>query len=490
MASRVDNAAAGEPKSGLPSARPLVIDVDGTLVRVSPALEALVAYVKPNPLRALEVAAWLRHGPAHVRKLLAGTATTDLADLPVDEQVLSMARAAAESGRPVYLATAEDERRAGDLLRSFPFVAGVIASSATARLEGEARARALADRFPDGFDYVGSSGRDVPVWRRCRGAVLAGAPAWVRRRIGTRMGAVESWPARGTTVALVRSMRPQQWVKNVLVFTPLVLGGRLTDVGALAATVAAFLAMCLVASATYILNDALDLQHDRKHWSKRQRPLASGELALDQALSAAALGLLAGGVIAGLVAWTALAAVTAYVVLTLSYSLALKRLPIVDGLALATLYTLRLMLGVAAAAVPPSPWLFVFSMFIFTSLSLAKRHTELQRVIEKQGERMHGRGYRCEDLPLLLALGVAAGLSAVIVIIFYILDDAFRQSFYGSTVWLWGFPPLMFLFVARIWLVTVRGEMSDDPIEFAVRDRASQAMLLLLLVCFAFAWLG
>jgi 4-hydroxybenzoate polyprenyltransferase len=166
-------------------------------------------------------------------------------------------------------------------------------------------------------------------------------------------------------------------------------------------------------------------------------------------------------------------------------------LPLIDGLVLATLYTSRLALGVVAAQVPPSPWLFVFSMFIFASLSFAKRYTELQRVIEKQGgDRIAGRGYRIEDVPLVLALGMATGMAAVVVTIFYIIEDAFLQSFYGRTGWLWGFPPLMFLFVCRMWLVSVRGEMSDDPIEFALRDLPSQAVLAGLLVCFGFAWLG
>jgi len=187
---------------------------------------------------------------------------------------------------------------------------------------------------------------------------------------------------------------------------------------------------------------------------------------------------------------SALSVLLLYVALTLSYSLGLKRLPLIDGLVLATQFTLRLALGVVAAQVPPSPWLFVFSMFLFTSLSLAKRYTELGRLGMAQGTQIAGRGYRTEDAPLVLAIGVAAGLGAVIIVILYIIEDAFRQSFYGSTASLWGFPPLVFLLVCRIWLVTVRGEMHDDPVKFMLADRASQSLLAVLVTCFFLAWLA
>jgi 4-hydroxybenzoate polyprenyltransferase len=202
------------------------------------------------------------------------------------------------------------------------------------------------------------------------------------------------------------------------------------------------------------------------------------------------MGLAAGLAVAGGVSRLALGVVLIYVAMTFAYSLYLKRLPLVDGLVLATQYTLRLALGVAAAQVPPSPWLFVFSMFLFTSLCLAKRYTELMRSRATHGTSIAGRGYRPEDAPLVLAVGIAAGLSAVIIIILYIIDDAFRQSFYRWTVWLWGFPPLVFLLICRMWLVTTRGEMHDDPVRFMLTDRVSQGLLAVLVTCFAFAWLG
>jgi 4-hydroxybenzoate polyprenyltransferase len=289
---------------------------------------------------------------------------------------------------------------------------------------------------------------------------------------------------------LLRSCRLHQWAKNLLIFAPGFLGGRLDEFGPLLASAQAFLALGLVASSTYLINDILDAPDDRKHWSKCNRPIAAGLLPLPIAWAAAAIGMTAGFALATWVSQLALVVMLVYVGLTLSYSLGLKRLPLVDGLVLAILYTLRLGLGVAAAEVPPSPWLFVFSMFLFTSLSFAKRYTELDRSGVARGQTIRGRGYRAEDTPLVLAVGVAAGLGAVIIMVQYIIEDAFRQSFYGSTLSLWGFPILVFLIVGRMWLVTVRGEMHDDPVAFMLRDRASQALLLMFAICFLFAWLN
>lgn len=289
-------------------------------------------------------------------------------------------------------------------------------------------------------------------------------------------------------VELIRSLRLAQWTKNALVFAPLVLGGRLDEPAAVAATVLAFLALGLAASATYLINDILDAPNDRQHWSKRHRPIARATLSLRVAVAAAAV-LLAGGVgLAAIISLQALGAILLYVVVSLAYSAALKRVPVFDGLILAALFTMRLVLGTVAANVPPSPWLFVFSMFLFTSLGLTKRYAELRRSAEHSGSPVGGRGYRIEDQPLLVGLGLAAGIGSVIILILYIIEDAHRQSFYGSSSWLWGFPPIVFLLVSRLWLVTLRGEMDDDPVAFLITDRNSLALLALLLVCFYMAW--
>jgi 4-hydroxybenzoate polyprenyltransferase len=290
--------------------------------------------------------------------------------------------------------------------------------------------------------------------------------------------------------ALIESLRLHQWTKNLLVFVPAILSNRFSDWSVLNATSLAFFGLCFVASATYLINDLVDTSNDRRHPSKRYRAVASGRLPVADALTAALLGLLLGLGLAWIAGAKVLMVACAYVAITLAYSGGLKRIPIFDAFTLAALFTLRLALGIVSSGAPPSPWLLVFSMFLFGSLSFAKRYTEIRGVIAAGGTEIEGRGYRASDLPLVLATGVAAGLGAVLIMVLYIIDDAFHQSFYGNTSWLWGFPCLLFLFVSRLWLVCQRGELDDDPIVFAVKDPVTLAIGGGLLGCFIMAWGG
>ena len=289
---------------------------------------------------------------------------------------------------------------------------------------------------------------------------------------------------------LARSLRLHQCVKNLLVFVPVVLGGRLSDRAEVLNILVTFVALTCVASGTYLINDIWDRPEDCKHWSKRYRPIAAGRLAVGSALCAALLLIGLGVLLGVLVSGKTGGMLLLYLAVTLAYTLKLKAVPFVDGLVLASLFTIRLGIGAVAVDVPPSPWLFVFSMFLFASLSYAKRHTEIVKAIALRAEQPNGRGYRSGDAPMMLTVGLSSGIGAVTIMVLYIVEEAFRSSFYGSTGWLWGFPPLVFLFVMRVWLLSARGEMSDDPVAFAVKDPTSLALSGLLLLCFGFAWLG
>jgi 4-hydroxybenzoate polyprenyltransferase len=301
----------------------------------------------------------------------------------------------------------------------------------------------------------------------------------------------QDFPRVSTVREVIRSLRLHQCVKNVVVLVPLILSGRFTMLNEIVDTLVAFIALSAVASGTYILNDIWDVADDRAHWSKKERPIASGRLSAATALVVALALIPTGLALVGfLVHWKACVMLAAYLALTLTYSLYLKTVPFLDGFALATLFTIRLGLGVAATEAPPSPWLFVFSMFLFGSLSYAKRYTEISRAILNKSYPLKARGYRPVDAPMVLTTGLAAGIGAVLIMVLYIVEEAFQKSFYGATQWLWGFPPLVFLFMVRIWLVTVRGEMMDDPVAFAVKDKTSIGLLGLLLICFGFALVG
>src|SRR5215467_1525246 len=243
---------------------------------------------------------------------------------------------------------------------------------------------------------------------------------------------------------LARSLRLHQCVKNLLVFVPVVLGGRLSDRAEVLNILVTFVALTCVASGTYLINDIWDRPEDCKHWSKRYRPIAAGRLAVGSALCAALLLIGLGVVLGVLVSGKTGGMLLLYLAVTLAYTLKLKAVPFVDGLVLASLFTIRLGIGAVAVDVPPSPWLFVFSMFLFASLSYAKRHTEIVKAIALRAEQPNGRGYRAGDAPMMLTVGVSSAIASVTIMGLYIVDEAFRSSIYGSTCWLWSFPPLVF----------------------------------------------
>ncbi len=273
----------------------------------------------------------------------------------------------------------------------------------------------------------------------------------------------------GIALAVLRTLRPHQWAKNALVFVPLILGGLLQERDAWGYAMLGFIALCLASSAGYVINDLRDRANDREHWSKRERPIASGELPLPGAYLLAALLFLATFAVALLIGPEETALLAAHIALSLGYTFYLKRIPILDIFVIASLFTFRIALGILILDVRISPWLLVFSMFVFLSLSAAKRHTELLRA-KNSGSAMPGRGYVQADTPLVLALGVASMMGAVLINVEYLLVDAFPRTVYSNTNWLWFIPPTLFLFLGRVWLLSQRGELLDDPVFFALRD--------------------
>jgi 4-hydroxybenzoate polyprenyltransferase len=439
-AARIDDIAASE------ASLPLVLDLDHSLIRCDILHEAALAYLRRNPLGLFSLARWLLQGRAALKRKLAEHVTLDVESLPVNEELAAYAVAAKDKGRTVVLATASDTVFATQIAERFPFIDSVVASDGVTNMKGKVKAAALAEAYPDGFAYAGDSATDLAVWDKASSSV---------------------------TKALRKSARLHQWAKNTLVFAPLFLGGQIANPVAWTNATLAFLAIGVLASTTYLLNDLFDLPDDRKHWSKRDRPLASGRLPIFVAVAALPIGFAASFALAALVGPAVVGLLAAYLVVTVAYSMSLKRQPIVDAFTLAVLFTLRLGLGVAAAQVVLSEWLLVFSMFLFASLSFAKRHTEIERMAMRGEDRVAGRGYLSTDGPLILTLGVASGLGAVMIMVLYLINDAFKAGFYADPVWLWAFPPILFLWIGRIWLLCQRGELHDDPVAFAVRDRTS-----------------
>jgi 4-hydroxybenzoate polyprenyltransferase/phosphoserine phosphatase len=454
---------------------PLVLDLDGTLLATDSLHESLLLHLRERPMQIFRLPIWLREGRAGFKSHLAEALTQEHVEtLPVNAEIVDLAEKEAKAGRRIVLATAANRGIAEKIAARFPFISEILASDAKTNLKGAAKAEALERKYPQGFLYAGDSAADLPVWRKAKGAIVVGRGGSLARQAAETTPVLASIdPRPEISKVLVKALRLHQWAKNALVFVPLILAGLFHSRHAWAATICAFLALGLLASATYIANDMWDIAEDRRHWSKRRRPLASGRLSLPRGLGLILLcgfGAFALGVLDGP---KALAVLAVYLASSLLYSLRLKREPIVDVFVISAMFTIRLVLGQVVTGAQLSPWLLVFSMFTFLSLSLVKRYTEVTRMVAHGFEKAGGRGYTAEDGVVLGAFGAASSMASVLILVLYLVNAAFEERFYRHPVFLWGFPALLFLFLGRIWILCHRGQIHDDPVAYALKDRLS-----------------
>jgi 4-hydroxybenzoate polyprenyltransferase len=468
---------------------PLAVDMDHTLLRTDLLMEGVAFCLFHRPLALLAAIPRLLVGRPAFKHAIACAAPIDPASLPLREDLMSMLREQRAKGREVHLVTAADEEAAQAVAAHVGVFASVIGSKGRRNLKGRTKRAALDRRFPDGFAYAGDSPADIPVWRGAKSAILVGvspATAAEVRASGVRIEA-ELPSARDGMSAWARAIRPHQWVKNLLVFAPILLAHAVSDSDALLSVTAGFFLLCLAASSGYVLNDLADLASDRRHTTKKARPFASGEASVGKALILAPLGMLAACGLGFAVSTGFGLSLLAYVAATTVYSMGLKRVIFLDAVILGLLYTLRLVMGAEAAVVAHSQWLLTFAMFFFVSLSLAKRHVEVLRLVEREAPTAAGRGYRAEDWPLTLAIGASAGAAAVLILVLYLMEEAFPAYAYPRPIFLWTAPLAAAMTLGRIWLKAHRKELDDDPAAFAVRDPLIGALASLLVIAFALA---
>jgi 4-hydroxybenzoate polyprenyltransferase len=459
---------------------PLCVDLDGTLTPVDTLHENLLSLARQAPAALLLLPVWLRFGKARVKREVAARIKFDAAQLPLNPELLEWLKAEHARGRRLVLATAADSAIAGQVAARLGLFDEVIASDGTRNLSADAKRAALVERFGErGFDYVGNERADEAVWRAARIAIVAGSAGQVlrARRIADVERVFPAAPIR--PLVWLKAMRLHQWVKNVLIFLPALLAHRIFVPAVLVQSVAAFVAFGLCASSVYLVNDLLDLAADRRHPRKCRRPFASGALSAQSGVMASAALLCGAALLAGFVGWRFAAVLAGYYLLTWTYSLRLKRAALVDVMTLAGLYTIRIVAGSAATGISLSFWLLAFSVFIFLSLGFVKRYTELDDARRAGAANSHGRGYWATDLPLLMNLGVTAGYCTVVVMALYI-NSTDSQALYRHNKPLWLVCPLLLYWISRIWLLTTRSQMHDDPVVFALRDRLSLVVLGLL----------
>lgn len=455
--------------------RPLVVDLDGTLIRSDLLVEGCFALLSEAPLRLPRAAAALAHGRAAFKARVAAEAPLDPASLPFNDEFLAFLRAEHARGRRLFLATAADAGYAHALADQLGLFAGVFASDGTTNLKGSAKARALVAAFgPRGFDYAGNAPADLAVWEQAGGVVAVNASPALLRTIRARFpDATIIAPRQRRARDYLRALRPHQWLKNLLLLVPGFAAHRFDAPMALACAIA-FVSFSLCASSVYLLNDLLDLRHDRQHRTKRHRPLAAGRIDIPHGIAIFLAALAAAAALGTLLPTAFLDVLGGYYALTLAYSMRLKRQPIIDVITLAALYGIRIVAGGAAVAVTLSPWLLAFSIFFFLCLALVKRSTELTDRRGRDANDPPGRGYRRDDLSVLQTMAAAAGYVAVLVFILYINSPAVA-GLYTNAERLWAIPAILLYWISRVLILTHRGDMHDDPVIFAARDHTSLA---------------
>lgn len=457
--------------------RVLAVDLDGTLLLSDMLYESFWAAVAAHASALPRAISALRRGRAALKELLAKDATFDPATLPYDDRVLKRISAWRAAGGRTALVTATNTALANKIAAHLGIFDEVHGSDGSRNLKGATKAALLAEIYGrDGHVYVGDSRADLDVWRGASAAVTVGASTAAKAALDSNGPPSTHLPAAGGGLrAIIKELRPHQWLKNALVAVPLIVDFSY-GVVAIPAVIAAFVSLSLVASAGYVLNDLLDLTDDRAHPRKRNRPFASGALSAQFGTAMVPALLLGGLGVSALISPLLLMVVALYFVATVLYSIKLKRHSIVDICMLAFLYTVRIIAGGLAIGAYLSVWLLAFSMFVFFSLAAIKRLAELSDA-DTVGRAVSRRGYVAEDRPVLSQIAVSAGFLGVLVLALYV-DQPDVQERFGAPWLLWGVCPLLVFWLGRMALIAGRGEMHDDPLVWALQNRTSRLVVI------------
>lgn len=463
----------------------LVVDLDGTLIRTDMLFETYWSALGSSWLTPVSTLRGLLGGRAGLKRALSDLADVDPALLPYNEDVLSLIRDWRKNGGEAVLVTASDQKIADQIAGHLGLFDAAHGSDGQTNLGGRAKSEHLSRAYPDrSITYVADRAADLPVWKICDAAVTVGARAGLRRAVDALgIEARHIAPPAPSGVAYLKALRPHQWLKNGLIFVPM-LAAQQFDANTLLASILAFAAFSLVASSVYIVNDLIDLAADRAHPRKRLRPFASGAVPIAHGTIMAPAILVLGLLLAITLGGAFVMTLAAYYLLTLAYSLRLKRIAILDICTLAGLYTIRIVAGGTATGIELSVWLLAFSMFFFFALAGIKRQAELGDAVARGVLHISGRGYQASDLPVVSQITTAAGLVAVLVLALYV-DNQTVNGLYGHPKMLWGVCVVMLYWMGRMMLVTHRGEMHDDPLVFAAKDKVSLVCLAAMATLFA-----
>lgn len=464
---------------------PLIADIDGTIFTTDTLWEGVFSAVRHQPFTVFSIPFLMYSGRLSFKHYFADSSASGVPLYPLNHSVIDMLAAATKAGRPVYLATASPKPVADAVARRLKFVADSFASTATCNLKGQAKADLLIKTFGyKGFDYIGDSPVDAPVWQTARTAIVAGGdPKAINCAQAVNPNCRILPASRPAWRDWAKVMRVHQWTKNLLVFIPMFMAHDFSWL-TIAATLLAFLSLSACASAIYIINDCCDLASDRQHPVKKNRPFASGHLPLRHAPWLFAGTLLFSSVIASILPSGFLVCLLIYFLCSLTYTFFIKSVLFLDVVILACLYVLRIVAGAEACGMIVSNWLLAFASFFFLGLALLKRTSALQLL--RLQKKLHGRAYITHDMSILETMATASGFAALVIIVLYI-DSVQATRLYAKPAYLWGLCPLLLYWYGRAAILAHRGEMNDDPVNFALKDRLTYLTGILML---AIMWLA
>jgi len=473
----------------------LFVDLEGSLLKSDLLWEGLFALIKNRPWYTLVIPFWALAGRSGLKARLAARISLDASELPYNSELVEIIRAERAVAARIVLTSTCAQDWAKDVSAHLGLFDDVVVTISDLKHEGRSTLRAIRAYCKihdcDRFSYVGDSKSDLPIWTESETIYVVNPTAGLTRRMHALNRPIRQIGVdRRPFLEAARAMRPRQWVKNLLVFVPLVASMQIFDANRFALSFAAFGSFCCCASAIYIINDLVDLAADRAHPDKRSRPFASGNLALVWGPWMSAAMLFA----SGLISWIALPprflfVLVIYVVITLAYSFGLKSRLMVDVIVLANLYGMRLLAGNVATGIPISEWLLSFSLFFFLSLAFVKRYIELDRSNgPTRPEKIKGRGYRPSDLSVVENFGQCSGYIAMLILALYI-KSAEVQEVYRRPDLLWAVCTVLIYWISRVWFLAKRGELSGDPVDFATSDThslVSTIVVAAIILCAAF----
>jgi len=459
---------------------PLCVDLDGTLIKADMMFDSIALLIKKNPLYMFIIPFWLMKGKLYLKEQLLKNVKQDINNVPINQEVVDYIINEKKNGRNIILVTASMQFYADEFKEKFYFLDEAIGTKEGVNLVGTAKAEYLKNRFGDkGFDYIGDSRKDLFVWKYAANALIVGNNNEIIAKAKQITNVIKIWEGdKESKISIIyRQLRIYQWVKNVLIFLPALLAHNL-ELATYFNLILSFFSFSFVASSIYIFNDLMDLNSDRNHEIKKNRPIASGKFKISNAFIYSFFLMIFGIILSIFVNINFAIVLLIYIISTFAYSTFLKRIYIIDIITLAVLYTLRLIAGSATSGDAISEWFAAYSLFFFFSMGALKRFTELKN---SKKEKLSGRGYISDDLNIIQTIGISSSLISVLVMVLYINSSTISQL-YSNPKFLYLIIPILLHWILRVWILADRSQMNEDPIVFGIKDKSSYVSGFLIFV--------